>query len=103
MDKSKKSVLMILYGKHVGGAEMQFIELANYLVQKGHAVDLVSLGGDGALQAASVDPRVKVSVYCYTPRRIFYVVPRRFSIYPTLFEVLKKAVRGENYQVVIST
>ncbi len=101
-DKKNRSVLMIMYGKHVGGAEMQFIELANYLVQHGHTVDMISLGGDGSLKAARVDPRIRVAVYWYTNRRIFFIVPKRFSIYPSLFKALLKGFSG-HHQAVIST
>jgi hypothetical protein len=68
------TVSMILYGKHVGGAEMQFNELANFLVQQGLSVELASLGGDGSMKAATVDPRIKVSVYWYSLKRIFHIV-----------------------------
>lgn len=53
-----------MYGKQVGGAELQFIELANYLADK-YLVRLVSLGGDGSIKAADVDSRIKVKVYAY--------------------------------------
>jgi len=55
---------MIMYGKQVGGAELQFIELANYLADR-YAVRLVSLGGDGSISAAAVDSRIDVKVYTY--------------------------------------
>jgi glycosyltransferase involved in cell wall biosynthesis len=58
-------VLMIMYGKSVGGAELQFIELANYLANN-HQVRLVSLGGDGALRSAQVDSRIETKVYHYS-------------------------------------
>jgi glycosyltransferase involved in cell wall biosynthesis len=58
-------ILMIMDGKCVGGAELQFIELANYL-SKNHQVRLVSLGGAGALQSAQIDPRIETQVYSYS-------------------------------------
>jgi glycosyltransferase involved in cell wall biosynthesis len=92
---------MIMYGKHVGGAEMQFIELANFLVQR-HPVELISLGGDGSLKAASIDPRIEVRVYKHTVKRLLFVIPKRFAIYPALFKVLLRGVRGQ-HQTIIST
>lgn len=56
---------MIMYGRQVGGAELQFIELANYLASS-YQVRLISLGGDGALQSAQVDPRIETQVYSYS-------------------------------------
>lgn len=55
---------MIMYGKQVGGAELQFIELANYLADQ-YTVRLVSLGGDGSIHAAAVDSRIDVRAYAY--------------------------------------
>ncbi len=59
------SVLMLMYGKFVGGAELQFIELANYLSEK-HRVRLISLGGDGSIRSANLDPAVEIKVYPYS-------------------------------------
>lgn len=53
-----------MYGRTVGGAEMQFIELANYLAQY-HKVSLISLGGDGCINAAKIDSRIIVKTYKY--------------------------------------
>lgn len=64
MLKKSKHVLMIMFGKQVGGAELQFIELANYLADK-FSVRLISLGGDVALRSAQIDPRIEIQVYCY--------------------------------------
>jgi len=59
------SVLMIMYGKSVGGAELQFIELANFLAEK-NQVRLLSLGGDGSIQSASLSKKVELKVYSYS-------------------------------------
>jgi glycosyltransferase involved in cell wall biosynthesis len=59
-----KNILMILYAKSVGGAELQFLELANYLSQS-HRVRLVCLGGNGALKDSKVSERLEVRVYSY--------------------------------------
>ena len=55
---------MIMFGRGVGGAELQFIELANHLVNN-HKVRLLSLGGRGAIDAASLDDRIDIRVYEY--------------------------------------
>lgn len=61
----RRHILMFMYGKSVGGAELQFIELANYLANN-HQVRLVSLGGDGALRIAQIDSRIETRVYSYS-------------------------------------
>jgi glycosyltransferase involved in cell wall biosynthesis len=53
-----------MYGKSVGGAELQFVELANYLAIN-HRVRLVSLGGDGALSNVPVHEDIEIRVYSY--------------------------------------
>lgn len=58
------AVLMIMYGKSVGGAELQFIELANYLAEK-RSVRLLSLGGDGSIRGAHLADNVELKVYPY--------------------------------------
>ncbi len=58
------NILMIMFGRGVGGAELQFIELANYLANN-HKVRLLSLGGDGAINNASIDDRIDIQVYEY--------------------------------------
>lgn len=60
----RKRMLMIMYGMSVGGAELQFIELANHLSST-YQVRLVSLGGDGALKSEQVDSRIEIRVYSY--------------------------------------
>ena len=64
IDNQGNSVLMIMYGKSVGGAELQFIELANYLARN-HHVRLISLGGDGAVRASVLDQRIELKVVSY--------------------------------------
>lgn len=63
-DKLRDAVLMIMYGKQVGGAELQFIELANFLAEK-HAVRLLSLGGDGSVRGANLAADVDLKIYAY--------------------------------------
>lgn len=67
MDSQGTHILMIMFGRSVGGAELQFLELANYLSQK-HQVRLLCLAGDGALQAATVSQEIDVRVYPYKSR-----------------------------------
>lgn len=62
---NRVTILMIMYGKSVGGAELQFIELANYLANN-HQVRLVSLGGSGALRSAQIDSRIVIKAYPYS-------------------------------------
>ena len=62
---SRSRLLMIMYGKGVGGAEFQFIGLANFLATT-YQVRLVSLGGDGALMSAQVDQQIETRVYHYS-------------------------------------
>lgn len=58
------AILMIMYGRSVGGAELQFIELANALAER-HKVRLIALGGDGAFAATQLDARVSLKVFPY--------------------------------------
>lgn len=60
----RDAVLMIMYGKQVGGAELQFIELANFLAER-HSVRLLSLGGDGSIRGANLATNVELEVYTY--------------------------------------
>lgn len=60
----RDAVLMIMYGKQVGGAELQFIELANFLAER-HTVRLLSLGGDGSVRGANLAADVELRVYPY--------------------------------------
>lgn len=53
-----------MYGNSVGGAELQFIELANFLAKK-YPVRLVSLGGNGALCSAHIDTSIEIQIYAY--------------------------------------
>ncbi len=66
MDADDKAlVLMIMYGKSVGGSEFQFIEAANFLANK-YTVRLISLGGGCALSSSKIDPRIELQVYEYS-------------------------------------
>jgi len=60
----KKNILMIMYAKTVGGAELQFLELANYLAKK-NRVRLLCLGGSGAIQGEKMCDGLDVKVYTY--------------------------------------
>lgn len=64
MKNNKAHILMIMYGKSVGGAELQFIELANFLAEN-HRVRLLSLGGDGSVRGANLNTGVELKVYSY--------------------------------------
>lgn len=68
-----KRILLIMYGKSVGGAELQFIELANFLAKK-YSIRLVSLGGDGALRSTQIDPSIEIQVLNY--RGIFPAIAK---------------------------
>lgn len=61
---------MIMYAKAVGGAELQFIELANYLARS-HSVRLICLGGDGSIKASRLNEALDVRVYSYYSRTEF--------------------------------
>lgn len=58
-------LLMIMYGKDIGGAELQFIELAQEL-SKRHQVKLISLGGDGAVIKATLSENIELQVFSYS-------------------------------------
>lgn len=61
---SRKPLLMIMYGKFVGGAELQFIELARELAKR-HDIRLISLGGDGAVKSFGIPEEIELKVYPY--------------------------------------
>lgn len=85
-------ILMVMNSKGVGGAELQFIELASFL-SKGHEVYLLGLQGDGALRQMNLLGESQVKVFAYTSKR------------SSIPELLKAAVyaRGMRPEVVIST
>jgi glycosyltransferase involved in cell wall biosynthesis len=89
-----KPVLMVMYGRTVGGAEMQFIELANHLAQR-HPVRLISLGGDGCIKASALDARIEVKIYRYTHGR-------KGAIYPMLLRALVGNLTGK-FDAIITT
>ena len=89
----RKSVLMIMYGKYVGGAELQFIELANFLAEN-HHVRLVSLGGDGSIQAGYLSPDVDLKIYSYSDK---------FSSIPELFFALLENFRYPSHAIVTTS
>jgi len=60
----QKEIIMIMYARSVGGAELQFLELANYLANN-HRVRLLCLGGDRAIRDASISNELDVVVYPY--------------------------------------
>lgn len=55
---------MIMYGKGIGGAELQFLELARELAKR-HQVRLLSLGGNGAIMSSSLPSDIEIKVYPY--------------------------------------
>jgi len=57
-------ILMIMYGKGIGGAELQFMELAKELAKR-HQIRLLSLSGDGAVKSACLQDSIEVRVYPY--------------------------------------
>lgn len=57
-------ILMIMYGKDIGGAELQFIELARELAGR-HQIRLISLGGDGAVRKVKVPDNIELKIYSY--------------------------------------
>lgn len=65
MIKNPTKILMIMYGKSVGGAELQFIELANYLAGN-HTVRLITLGGDGAVRATTINDKIELRVISFS-------------------------------------
>jgi len=79
-----RTILMIMFGRRVGGAELQFLELANYL-SRNHRVRLLCLGGDGALNAMSVSEKLDIRVYTYT------------STFSTLIGLLKACAGNIRY------
>lgn len=61
----QENILMIMYAKAVGGAELQFLELANFLA-KSFRVRLICLGGDGALKNVRLSENIEIQVYPYS-------------------------------------
>jgi len=64
MNDINHPIIMIMYARGVGGAELQFLELANYLTHS-HKVRLLCLGGDGALKNVSLSKDIDIKVYAY--------------------------------------
>ena len=60
-------ILMCMYARTVGGAELEFIELANHLA-KSHNIRLLCMGGDGALSGVALDSRIDLKIYSYLSR-----------------------------------
>ena len=61
-------ILMIMNGKGVGGAELQFVELANQLA-RAHNVTMVCMHGRGALDHSPLAAGITVKVYPYSSGR----------------------------------
>jgi len=57
-------IVMIMYGRGIGGAEFQFLELAEKLALD-HSVTLISLGGDGAVSAVGLGRSIDLQVFAY--------------------------------------
>lgn len=58
---------MVLYGASLGGAELQFMELARFLAPR-HEITLISLGGGVVVEKAGLPPSVRVQVFPYGHR-----------------------------------
>jgi glycosyltransferase involved in cell wall biosynthesis len=58
-------ILMIMYGKGIGGAELQFMELAKELANR-HQIRLLTLSGDGAVKSTHLPESIEVRAYPYT-------------------------------------
>lgn len=55
---------MIFFGRQIGGAELQFMELAESLA-KNHKVTLVSLGGRGAVESRPISDKIDIRCFPY--------------------------------------
>ena len=55
---------MIMNGEGIGGAELQFIELANQL-DRGHDVTLVCLQGSNCVEAGNLSPDITIAQFSY--------------------------------------
>lgn len=62
------NVLMIMNGKGIGGAELQFVELANQLARK-HRVTMVCLHGSNAVEQGRLDSGIEVLRFSYASGR----------------------------------
>lgn len=58
-------IFMAMYGRGIGGAELQFLELAKYLAFK-NQVSLVSLGGRGAIDSVGTSSELDIRAYSYS-------------------------------------
>ena len=65
---SMKRILMIMNGNNIGGAELQFIELANYLGAK-HQLTLVCLQGEASVRGGRLSNDVDLKVFPYAGGR----------------------------------
>lgn len=83
---------MVMNANGVGGAELQFIELANYLAER-HEVHLIGLQGSGAFNKGVLNPRLRTTAYHYSSGK---------KSPPQLIRALLKAVLV-HADVVIST
>lgn len=60
-------ILMIMNGKGIGGAELQFLELVRELAKR-HEIRLISLNGDRAVEGANLPDTVDLKTYRYNGR-----------------------------------
>jgi glycosyltransferase involved in cell wall biosynthesis len=83
---------MVMYGMSTGGAELQFLELANYL-NKLHIVKVIGLGNRGNLQTEFIGKGIDTEVIDYR------------SKYTAIFAIIKlyKKMKSFSPDVVIST
>lgn len=85
-------ILMIMNGEGIGGAELQFVELANQL-GLGHDVTLVCLQGANSIQAGKLSPSIQIKEFPY---------PSGSQALGQLFRAIKFCRRLE-YDVIVTT
>jgi len=83
---------MILNGKNVGGAELQFLELAKHLAQT-HSVSVISVHGDRAVKHFLLNGSIRLFLFPYNSKGV------------SLWQLLKAIRRGivEKPDAIIST
>jgi glycosyltransferase involved in cell wall biosynthesis len=85
-------ILMIMNGNGIGGAELQFLELANHLAQR-HQIQLVCMQGDQAVKVAALHDNITVSVFRYKSGK---------SLIAMLPHVIAKT-RKHNVEAIVTT
>lgn len=67
------NITMIMYGRSVGGAELQFLELLRHIAQN-HSVTLLVFSGDDAIRHAGVPDNVQVRLYPFVSGKRGYPI-----------------------------